>query len=104
MTTKNRKAARKTTTTKRPTTKRDAKPAASKPARASMWGAARELIKAGKTNAEILAILRERFSLPQHHSFYPVWYRSYAIRHGVVTKDFARKHAGPPLARKPATA
>jgi hypothetical protein len=69
-----------------------------------MWGAAREFIKAGKTNADVLAMLRERFKLPQAHSYYPVWYRAHAVKQGIVTREFAKAHAGPPLARKPAAA
>jgi hypothetical protein len=80
-----------------------AKPAKKEP-RVSMWGTARELIAAGKTNADVLALLRERFALPEEHNFYPVWYRAYAVKHGVVTREFAKAHAGPRLARKPATA
>jgi len=60
--------------------------------------------EAGKTNADVLAVLRERFGLPEKHNFYPVWYRAYAVKHGVVTREFAKAHAGPPVARKPATA
>jgi hypothetical protein len=117
MTTKTKKTAvkktsKKTTAAKRPAATpapkkhAEATPVApaNKPERVSMWGTARELIQAGKTNGEVLAMLRERFALPQEHSFYAVWYRSYAVKHGVVTKEFAKAHAGPPVARKPATA
>jgi hypothetical protein len=101
-TTKN--AAKKTARAARPASRTTAKPAAAKEPRVSMWGTAREFIKAGKTNADVLAVLRERFSLPEKQSFYPVWYRAYAVKHGVVSREFAKAHAGPPLARKPATA
>jgi hypothetical protein len=111
MTTKTKKTVRKSTAKKTPAVKRaaaktQAKTAApaKKPERVSMWGTARELIKAGKTNADVLAVLRERFGLPEKHNFYPVWYRAYAVKHGVVTREFAKAHAGPPVARKPATA
>jgi hypothetical protein len=128
MTTKTKKTTAKTTSnkkpTKRPATKGqapllDALPVpaaktarasakavgpAKKPARVSMWGTARELIRAGKTNADVLAALRGQFGLPEKHNFYPVWYRAYAVKHGVVTREFAKTHAGPPIARKPALA
>lgn len=87
-----------------------AKPAAPAPApakkapRVSMWGAAREFIKAGKSNAAVLEMLRAQFGLPEAHNYYPVWYRAHAVKNGVVTRAFAAEHAGPPIARKPAAA
>jgi hypothetical protein len=119
MTTQTKKPAAKKTSKKTAAAKRPAAPnvpkkeapktapaaaPAKKPERVSMWGTARELIKAGKTNAEVLAVLRDRFALPQEHTFYAVWYRSYAVKHGIVTKDFAKAHAGPRIERKPASA
>jgi hypothetical protein len=78
--------------------------ATQKSARESRWGLARELIKAGGTNVEVLAALRDLFKLPEEHSYYPRWYRAYAVKRGDVTREFARAHAGPPIGRKPATA
>lgn len=75
-------------------------PVAAKPAPATkapvrtMVGAAVELIKAGKTNAEVREMLVRDFALPPAHAFYASWYRSYAIRKGLVTHEFARAHAG----------
>lgn len=60
------------------------------PPRASIWGAARELIKAGKTNADVLAMLREE------HSSYARWYRAC-----LVNRKFAKapaERAGPEAA------
>ncbi len=103
MTTKTKKtAARKTTkiAAKGPAPK--AKTATEKPS--SMWGVAREMIIAGKSNAEVLDALKAQFKLPPEHEYYPRWYRAHAVMKGLVTKAFARDHAGPRAARKPATA
>ncbi len=96
MTTKTKKAARKSTTKTAPAKHAAAKTPAKKAERVSMWGAARELIKAGKTNADVLAMLRERFHLPEEHSYYARWYRSFMVKKGLITKAFAKAHAGAP--------
>ncbi len=99
-----------TTKTKKPAARKTTKPAAKRPASkvnaqpASMWGVAREMIVAGKSNADVLAALKDQFKLPAEHDYYPRWYRAHAVMKGLVTKAFARDHAGTRAARKPATA
>ena len=99
MTTKTKKAARKPaakkTTTKAPAAKAAA-PANEQP-RATMWRLAQKMLVGGKTNAEILAALKDRFDLPKEHDYYPRWCRSYATKLGLTTKSFAKEHAGAPV-------
>jgi hypothetical protein len=118
MTTKKpaRKSTSKKTTTKRTATKGRAPllgshpvPAAKlapapakKEARRTMFGAAKALIAAGKTNAEVLEALKREFKLPAAHDYYPRWYRARMVMDGLITKAFASEHAGPRIARKPA--
>ena len=58
--------------------------AGQKPKRASVADEFRELIKAGKTNAEVWAIMQPRHNLPDSKKGYPAWYRA----------DMARKNRG----------
>jgi hypothetical protein len=55
-----------------------------KPKRVSIADEFRELIKAGKTNAEVWAIMQPRHNLPDSKKGYPAWYRA----------DMARKNRG----------
>ncbi|MGC3997496.1 MAG: hypothetical protein QM767_08370 [Anaeromyxobacter sp.] len=82
-----------------------AKPAsapAPKAERATRAGLAYALIQQGKSNVEVWAALRAAFDMPDHHSYYPVWYRAKLVQDGVITKEFARQHRGPIMQRKPA--
>lgn len=45
---------------------------------------ARELIVAGKTNAEVWAIIQKEFNLDDSKKSYPAWYRSDCKRKGLV--------------------
>lgn len=46
---------------------------------------ARQLIKDGKTNKEIWAILKDKFKLDDSKKHYPAWYRSQAKRNEAKT-------------------
>lgn len=37
--------------------------------------------------------------MPEHHSYYPAWYRAHLVMKGVITKEFAAKHRGPVIRR-----
>jgi hypothetical protein len=99
-TTQPKETAMKKTTEKKAAPKKSTKPAAKaapkKPSapRDSMAGHAYELIKAGKTNAEVLTALTAKYKLPAKHSYYPSWYRAKLVMTEVITKDFAAKHSG----------
>jgi len=86
--------------TKAPPPAPEKKAPAAKPPVRTMVGAAVELIKAGKSNNEVRAMLVADFGLPPAHAFYASWYRSYAIKKGLVTREFARAHAGEPAPRR----
>ncbi len=60
----------------------------------SMSSVATEMVVAGKTNAEVFTALQEEFALPDSKRSYPAWYRNNAIKKGLVTKEFAKAHAG----------
>lgn len=55
---------------------------------------ARELILAGKTNAEVREVLTKDFGLPEKHAYYPSWYRAQLVMQGQITKEWAREHSG----------
>ncbi len=77
------------------TAKKAAKGAA-KPKKESMASVAYEMIKAGKTNAEVRTVLEKKFSLPEEHAYYPSWYRSKLVQTNQITKKFAEDHSGEP--------
>jgi hypothetical protein len=80
------------------------KAAAAKPEKQSRAGLAYRLIQEGKTNQEVWEALRAAFDMPEHHSYYPVWYRAKLVQLGTITKAFAQEHRGPAMVRKPAAA
>lgn len=55
-----------------------------------------ELIKAGRSNAEVQAALVEKFALPESHDYYARWYRAHAVQKGIITKEFAKAHSRGP--------
>ncbi len=67
------------------------------PRTGTRWGLAWEMLIKGATNAELLAALRKAFgkTIP---TTYPRWYRSYAVKHGHITKAWAVEHQGPAVA------
>jgi hypothetical protein len=62
------------------------KPAAPKATKETVSSVARELIRAGKTNAEVFAVLQSKFNLDDSKKGYPAWYRSDLARKGEVIK------------------
>lgn len=60
-------------------------PAAKKAAkRVGISQTARDLILAGKTNAEVWAVLQAQFKLDDSKKHYPTWYRSELKRKGLL--------------------
>lgn len=60
-------------------------PAAKKAAkRVGISQTARDLILAGKTNAEVWAVLQAQFKLDDGKKHYPTWYRSELKRKGLL--------------------
>lgn len=53
-----------------------------KPRKVSCSAVARELIQAGKSNAEVWAIIKEQFKLDDAKRHYPTWYRCQLKRLG----------------------
>lgn len=69
---------------------------------ASVASVARDLVVAGKTNEEIFAVLAKDFNLPESKRSYPAWYRNSCVKKGLITKEFAKAHAGAGGAGMPA--
>lgn len=75
--------------------KKASKPVKSKPLksnkkqspRVTMATTAYDLIRDGKTNAEVLAVLQSVFGLPENKNHYPAWYRAHMKRKGLLPKD-----------------
>ncbi len=78
--------------TRKPSISNASKP--KKEPRVTMASTAYALIKAGKTNAEVLRVLKDKFSLPAKHDYYPRWYRSRLVQDGEISKTFAAEHSG----------
>lgn len=55
-------------------------PAVVKPKRVTAASRVRELIKQGKDNKQIWAVIKAEFSLDDSKKHYPAWYRSQALR------------------------
>lgn len=78
-------------------TKKAAAPKAEKASRVTVTSVAEDLIKAGKTDEEVLAELVEQFddfdAAKKRH--YPSWYRARLVRTGAITAAFAdeRRHS-----------
>lgn len=74
----------------KPAKKLDEKPAktekkpAKKEAARTVSTAARELIVAGKTNAEVWEVIKKEFDLDDSKKSYPAWYRSDCKRKGLI--------------------
>jgi len=72
--------------------KKTAKPAASAK-RVTVSSVAEALILAGKTNAQVFAVLKRRFKLDESKKHYPGWYRARLVRQGRMTKKIAAANA-----------
>ena len=55
--------------------------------KASCSAVARELILAGKTNAEVWAVIQKQFELGDDKKHYPTWYRCQLKRQGKLTAE-----------------
>jgi len=83
-----KKAAKKTPAKKKaaPAKKSDRKPRARADGKASVSARSVDLIRQGKTNAQVFVILQKEYDLPETKKHYPSWYRSKLVRDGVMTK------------------
>ena len=74
--------------------KRAAAPKAEKTPRVTVTSVAEDLIKAERTDEEVLEALTKQFpdfdAAKKRH--YPVWYRARLVRSGEITKAFADQH------------
>lgn len=64
--------------------------------KATISGTCRDLIRSGKTNEEVWAIVQPMFKMPDHHKHYPGWYRAQMVRAGELSKAKAKKTAHSP--------
>lgn len=74
--------------------KKVAAPKAEKEPRVTVTSVAEDLIRAGKTDEEVLETLSKQFpdfdAAKKRH--YPSWYRARLVRSGQITKEFADSH------------
>jgi len=70
-------------------------------AKPSCRSVCRELIRAGKTNAEIWAIVQPMFSMPDKHKHYPAWSRNEMKREAETPEARAAVPASKPAAPAP---
>ncbi len=59
-------------------------------------GVARRAILAGRTNAEVVELLKKKFPKFPHrkHAYYATWYRAQLVMKGIITRAWARTHSG----------
>lgn len=60
----------------------------------SMLSVSREMVLAGKTDAEVLQALVDQFALPPERKHYAAFYRYKCVQMGLVTKEWAAAHSG----------